>query len=142
MTPMIRQCEAGAEQCGDAVRGVTCHGQAAAFLRTIDCECADDDMTANFYGSSDARDISRLFFRRGEKMERCTVVPDVMMARWLPCRHIGDDPMHGVASGTEPCTRGRERRVGQIKDGQICIVVREQGSKRLSRSQFFGRGGI
>src|SRR4051794_24175145 len=112
MAPMIRQREADAEQSGDAVSGVTCHGQAAAFLRTIDCECADDDMAANFYGSSDARDIGRLFFRRGEKMERCTVVPDVIIPRWLPRRHIGDDPIHAVASGTEPCTRRRERRVG------------------------------
>src|ERR1043165_9799401 len=109
MAPMIRQREAGAEQSGDAVGGVACHWQTAAFLRTIDCECPDDDMAANSYCSSYALDVGRLFIPRVEKVKRRTVVPDVICPRWLPGRHIGDDPIDAVATRTETCTRCRER---------------------------------
>src|SRR6516225_697606 len=112
MTPMIRQYEVGAEERRDAVGSVTSDRQPATFLGTVGRECADDDMAADLHGLSDTRDVSRLFFRRVEKMKRCTIVPYFICARWLPRRHIRYDPVHLVACCIQPCPRCYKRRVG------------------------------
>ena len=72
----------------------------AAFFRTVRGKGGDDGMAAGRKRLFEPRNIGFAIGLLDQEMKRGTIMPDLEAPRWLPRRHILDDPLRlaGAAS--------------------------------------------
>ena len=102
---IVGELERRAERIRKTLCVMTPDRQAAAFLRTIQCECADDDLAVRGERRSQAIDIGILISRIGQEMKCRAIVPDVVRPFRRPFGDVGDDP--SLARGHRPAPRCR-----------------------------------
>ena len=90
--PVIDQDEIVSKDIGKAGRVMLNDRQAAASLRTVRCECSNDDMSTWLYAALEPTDVSSLIAFVRQKMECRAIMPQIVCLGWLPFRDVCDDP--------------------------------------------------
>jgi hypothetical protein len=106
----LQQPERGAERPRQARTVIAGDRQPAALFRTVQRESGDDRVSSGFQTAREALDIGRAIGRVGEKVERCPVVPDVVLSRRLPDRGILHQPVNPVGARSEASLGGFQCR--------------------------------
>src|ERR1700731_4847922 len=74
----VDQRKAASQRCGQTACIVPADDEAAASLRAVQRKRADDGMSARTHGAPQLGDIGRLVSRKGEKIKRRAIVPEVI----------------------------------------------------------------
>src|ERR1700746_2502548 len=102
---IVGEFEPGAERIRKTLCVITLDLQAAAFLRTVECEGADDHLAAWRDRRFQAINVGVSVGCLGQEMKRRAIVPDVVGLRGSPLRHVGCYPVGVDASRSKPCLR-------------------------------------
>ncbi len=100
--------------------------QPAAFFRAIDCKRPDDGMTARLDDSFHTRDVGRTVRWLDQKMEGCSIMPNVEGLRRVPFGYVRDDPLHLARSFTEPRLGGFEGGLGNVQHRDTVEPARDK----------------
>ena len=114
VSPGVYQFNAFAKFVGKTRRIVSVNGQSAAFFWTIDCERSNDNISAGLDGLLHARDVSGAVRRINQKVEGCSIMPNVEGLRRVPFGYVRVDPLYLACPITEPRLGGFERGLRDV----------------------------
>src|SRR5207244_523361 len=90
------------ERAAKRRRVVADHRQPAAALRPVRRKGPDNDMAAWDERPHQTIHIGAAVLRYGQKMKSGAVVPEIIMVRRFPARHVGSDPLHLRRARSKP----------------------------------------
>src|SRR5215471_2972371 len=97
----LHQAKLPAKLAMKRFRVVAHHVKPAAFRRAFRAKCADNYVTAWFYGVSNLPDVGQTPLGCRKKMEYCPVMPQIVRARCqLDFGDVADQPAHLLPSRT------------------------------------------
>ena len=83
-------------------------------------------MTAGTQSPTQLACIDRLIGRFGQKMESCTVMPDIVEPAWFPFGHVCDYPFYVGCFFAEARACRCKRRFAEVENGYIVIALAEE----------------
>src|SRR5437764_6250117 len=124
--PGIDQLKAASQRGGQGSCIVAADDEAAASFRPVRREGSDNGMSARPQSAPKAGDVSTLVVRKGKKVERRPVVPEIVALRRLPGGHVGSNPSHPIGFFAHARSRRSQRRSRDVEYRQVLIAPRHQ----------------
>src|SRR5436190_16973381 len=142
--PGIDQLKAASQRGGQGSCIVAADDEAAASFRPVRREGSDNGMSARPQSAPKAGDVSTLVVRKGKKVERRPVVPEIVALRRLPGGHVGSNPSHPIGFFAHARSRRSQRRSRDVEYRQVLIAPRHQtiGQPRGSSADVDDGGGF
>lgn len=126
VSPGVYQFKTLSELFGKTCRVVSVDRQSAAFLRTVECERSNNDVTAGSDSLFHACDVGGAVRCISQKMKGGPVMPNVEGLCRSPFGHVRYDPLNLVRSDTESCLSGFERGLRNIQNRQMIEPARHK----------------
>jgi hypothetical protein len=111
--------EAGAEQRGDALRGVARGRQRGALRRAVLGERADDGVAARGERGGEDLDVPPAVVGRRQEVQDRPVVPERVGPVGVPAEQVRGQPADAVTRGAEPAPRDAEADRREVEDGEV-----------------------
>jgi len=106
---------------------ITDYVESAAFRRSFPAKRADNDVSTVLDGASHSADVSNALLLRGEKMEDCAVVPNIICDwRELHCSNVGCDPVNTLDRFFQTFLRHVDCGLRYIKNSDVLIASRKE----------------
>ena len=126
VSPRFQQFKTFTQFVGKARRVVSMDRQPAAFFRAIDCKRPADGMTAGLDDLFHPRDVGRTVRWIGQKMEGCSIMPNVEGLRRVPSGYVRDDPLYLARAFTEPRLGSFQGCLGNIQHRDTVEATRDK----------------
>jgi len=110
------------------------HGQAAATIRAVWCECSDNNLCPQRRSSHQAFYIRAAVVRVCQKVKCGTIVPQTVFLLGLPSGHIGFNPTDLRSACSQPRPSNGQCLLRNIQDADRLVFVLQKSIHQARRT--------